>query len=103
MKSHLFRSKLFTYPGKGGWTFAPVPKKHAPAAKLAWGRTPVIACLVRVESKVNRNPDKAMERIEWRTSVWTEKSGRVLLPLPKKIRKHYSDGDTVLLELTYLL
>lgn len=88
MKSHLFRSTLFTYPGKGGWTFAVVPKKHAPATKLAWGRTPVIAVL---------------DGQEWRTSVWTEKSGRVLLPLPKKIRKHYTDGDTVLLELTYLL
>jgi hypothetical protein len=88
MKSHLFKSKLFTIPGKGGWTFAPVPKKHAPKAKLAWGRTPVIA---------------VMNGKEWRTSVWTEKSGRVLLPIPRTHRGKLGDGDTVLIEITYLL
>ncbi len=105
MSSAVFRTKLFKYPGKGGWTFATVPKKHAPSAKLAWGRTPVIASLslVRVQKKSDGNPDKAIERREWRTSVWTEKSGRMLLPIPAKILGPLGDGDTVLLELTYLL
>ena len=88
MSSVVFRTKLFKYPGKGGWTFATVPKKHAPSAKMAWGRTPVIASL---------------NGTEWRTSVWTEKSGRVLLPIPAKVRGPLEDGDTVVLELTYLL
>lgn len=32
MKSHggELTSELFTYPGKGGWTFAPVPENFAP-------------------------------------------------------------------------
>lgn len=88
MSTHLFRSKLWKYPGKGGWTFATVPKKHAPTAKLAWGRTPVIA---------------TVEGHEWRTSVWTGKDGRVLLPIPAKVRGPLHDGDTLLIELTYLL
>jgi hypothetical protein len=25
-----FRSTLIRYPGKGGWTFAPIPKKWMP-------------------------------------------------------------------------
>ncbi len=103
MSSEVFRSKLFKYPGKGGWTFATVPKKHAPSSKLAWGRTPVIASLVRVQKKNPKNPDKAVDQIEWRTSVWTEKSGRVLLPIPAKVRGPLGDGDTVLLELTFLI
>ena len=38
-----FRATLFTIPGKGGWTFAPVPAEHAPQVVGPWGRTPVIA------------------------------------------------------------
>ncbi|MFZ4619493.1 MAG: DUF1905 domain-containing protein, partial [Bacteroidota bacterium] len=72
----------------GGWTFATVPKKYAPSSKLAWGRTPVIAL---------------MNGKEWCTSVWTEKSGRVLLPIPAKLRGPLGDGDTVVLELTYII
>jgi hypothetical protein len=38
-----FESMLFRYPGKGGWTFAPIPKKLAPPVTRPWGRTPVHA------------------------------------------------------------
>ena len=38
-----FSSKLFKYPGKGGWTFATVPKRHAPPVMHGWGRSSVIA------------------------------------------------------------
>ncbi len=81
-----FEAVLFKYPGKGGWTFAPVPSEFAPPYKMAWGRTPVRAT---VDGK------------EWDTSVWTEKSGRILLPVPKKIRGGKGDGDTVQVELQY--
>jgi hypothetical protein len=30
-----FPSELFTYPGKGGWTFAMVPDRYAPPATEA--------------------------------------------------------------------
>jgi hypothetical protein len=36
-----------------------------------------------------------VEGKSWKTSVWTEKAGRVLLPVPKKIRGNKGDGDTV--------
>ena len=87
MKTKEFKAKLFRYPGKGGWTFAEIHKKYAPEFKLAWGRTPVIAV---VDSK------------QWKTSVWTDKSGKVLLPVPKKIRGLKEDGDVVIISLEFI-
>ncbi|MDH4070858.1 MAG: DUF1905 domain-containing protein [Ignavibacteria bacterium] len=81
-----FRARLFRYPGKGGWTFAPVPKRYAPVGKLAWGRTPALA---------------AVDGKQWSTSVWTDRSGSTLLPVPKKIRGEKEDGDLVDVRLHY--
>ena len=81
-----FTSTLFRVPGKGGWTFATVPDRHAPSARHAWGRTAVIAT-------VNGH--------RWRTSVWREKSGRTLLPVPKKVRGELGDGDRVKVRLEF--
>ena len=86
MKTSAFKSTLFLYPGKGGWTFAPVPKKYFPPFKLEWGRTPVTAT---VDGK------------SWATSVWTDRSGQTLLPVPKKIRGSKRDGDVVNVVLDY--
>ena len=66
-----FKSKLFRVPGKGGWVFAPIPGRHAPATTHAWGRTPVRA---------------TVDGLSWNTSVWRGKDGRTLLAIPKKIR-----------------
>jgi len=85
-KGNSFGSKLFRYPGKGGWTFAQVPKRFAPTTKLAWGRTPVVA---------------TVDGRRWTTSVWTERSGRVLLPVPKHIRGGKEDGDKIEVSLEY--
>jgi hypothetical protein len=41
--SKLLETTLFRYPGKGGWTFAPVPKRVAPKVTRPWGRTPIVA------------------------------------------------------------
>jgi hypothetical protein len=81
-----FRSKLFRYPGKGGWHFAPVPEKYAPPVTHSWGRTPV---------------DATVDGHRWKTSVWREKSGRTLLAVPKVARGAKGDGDTVRVELTF--
>jgi hypothetical protein len=81
-----FDAELFRVPGKGGWTFAPVPEESAPQRSEAWGRTPVLA---EVDGR------------EWTTSVWRERSGRTLLPVPKDIRGIKGDGDTVRVRLTY--
>ncbi|MEM8861079.1 MAG: DUF1905 domain-containing protein [Chloroflexota bacterium] len=76
-----FTSTLFKYPGKGGWTFAPVPAEYAPEKTYGWGRTPVTA---------------TVDGQTWDTSVWKDtKSGKTLLAVPKKIRNGKGDGDTV--------
>ena len=83
-----FSSTLFRIPGKGGWTFAPVPEEHAPPVRHAWGRTPVVA---------------TVDGHRWSTSVWREKSGRTLLAVPKAVRGEKGDGDTVRVRLEFNL
>ena len=76
-----FSAVLFRYPGKGGWTFAPVPKKLAPKPTRPWGRTPVEA---------------TVDGHTWMTSVWRDtKSDRSLLAVPKAKRPGKGHGDTV--------
>ena len=81
-----FTTTLFRIPGKGGWTFAPVPERHAPSVTHGWGRTPVIA---------------TVDDYQWKTSVWREKSGRTLLPVPKAARQGKGDGDRVKVRLEF--
>lgn len=79
-----FRTTLMKVPGKGGWTFAPVPAHEAPPVSGAWGMTPVIAT-------VNGQ--------RWSTSVWRDRTEGVLLPVPARIRGALGDGDEVLVEI----
>jgi hypothetical protein len=81
-----FSSTLFTYPGKGGWTFAIVPEELGPSTVAAWGRAPVTA---------------TVNGATWKTSVWRERSGRTLLPVPKKIRGSRGHGAEVEVVLRY--
>lgn len=81
-----FRATLFRYPGKGGWTFAPVPDRYAPPVTHGWGRTPVTA---------------TVEGITWDTSVWRGKDGRTLLAIPKHVRGAKGDGDAVRVALRF--
>jgi hypothetical protein len=37
----------------------------------------------------------------WKTSVWRERSGRVLLPVPKAVRGTKRDGDRVRVALEF--
>ncbi len=83
-----FTGTLFRVPGKGGWTFVIVPERHAPAVTHGWGRTPVAA---------------TVDGHQWRTSVWREKSGRTLLPVPKAVRGGKGDGDRVRVRLEFSL
>jgi hypothetical protein len=75
-----FTTTLVRYPGKGGWTFAPVPPKYAPEPTHGWGRTPVSA---------------AVDGHVWETSVWRDKTGQTLLPVPAKVRPGKGHGDRV--------
>ncbi len=79
-----WKTKLFTIPGPGGWTFAPVPDRYAPPPTERWGRTPVRA---------------TVDGRSWETSVWRDKKLGTLLPVPKAIRASKGDGDTVTVEL----
>ena len=81
-----FSARLFRYPGKGGWTFVTVPEKFAPQVTHRWGRTPVSA---------------SVDGFEWKTSVWREKSGRTLLPVPAKARGKKGHDDRVSVQLTF--
>ena len=79
-----FTATLVRYPGLGGWTFAPVPERFAPPVTHGWGRTPVRA---------------VVDGQAWETSVWRDRSGKTLLPVPKRIRGGKEHGDTVTVEL----
>lgn len=79
-----FTSTLFRFPGPGGWTFAPVPDRHAPPVTHGWGRTPVLA---------------SVDGTSWETSVWKDKTHGTLLPVPKRVLKGKSHGDTVQVEI----
>ena len=81
MRPVRFTAVLFRYPGKGGWTFAPVPKSLAPKPTRPWGRTPV---------------DATVDGVKWRTSLWRDtKSDRSLLAVPKSKRPSKGHGDEV--------
>jgi Domain of unknown function (DUF1905) len=79
-----FQATLVRYPGKGGWTFAPVPPEHAPKVTRGWGRTPVVA---------------TVDGVSWKTSVWRDKRGNTLLPVPKERRAGKRHGDMVTVSL----
>lgn len=80
----VFRATLFRYPGKGGWTFAPIPPEHAPPATRAWGRTPVTA---------------TVDGRTWDTSVWQDRTHGCLLAVPARVRGAKGDGDLVEVQL----
>ena len=80
MVTKRFIATLWRYPGKGAWTFAVIPPRHAPPVTRGWGRTPVTA---------------TVDGTTWQTSVWRGKEGRCLLAVPKHIRGDKTDGDTV--------
>ena len=81
-----FSARLFRYPGKGGWTFLPVPERFAPPVTHSWGRTPVRA---------------TVDGHEWKTSVWRGKDGRTLLAVPKPARGLKGHGDRVKVRLAF--
>ncbi|MBM4362540.1 MAG: DUF1905 domain-containing protein [Deltaproteobacteria bacterium] len=80
-----FRTTLWKYPGKGGWTFALVPLRHAPPVTHPWGRTPVHA---RVDGR------------EYETSVWRDETHGCLLPVPRRVRGDLAAGAEVEVELS---
>jgi hypothetical protein len=82
-----FVTTMIRYPGKGGWTFAVIPKECAPPVTRPWGRTPVHATL---------------NGIRWSTSVWRDRNtGGALLPVPKRIREALQAAEKVTVELTF--
>src|SRR5688572_32068379 len=82
-----FVSRLFRYPGKGGWTFAPIPQGLAPPVTRPWGRTPVRA---------------VVDGVSWNTSLWRDKkTNGALLAVPARVRGRKASGDAVTVEFTF--
>jgi hypothetical protein len=82
-----FVTTLWRYPGKGGWTFALIPRRYAPPATRPWGRTPVRA---------------VVDGVAWNTSVWRDsKRDGSLLAVPKRARGGKGDRDKVTVEFTF--
>jgi Domain of unknown function (DUF1905) len=80
-----FEATLLRLPTTGSWVFAPVPEEYAPPIPvLAFGRVPVVA---------------TVDGRTWATSVWRDKQGEWLLPVPLKIRRGKDHGDTVTVDL----
>ena len=79
-----FYAILFRYPGKGGWTFAPIPPEQAPPPSRPWGRVPVRA---------------TVDGHTWDTSIWHDRVRGPLLAVPANVRGSKGDGDSVLVEI----
>ena len=75
-----FTATLIRFPGKGGWTFAPIPEDLAPPVTAGWGRTPVVA---------------TVDGRSWETSVWRDDKNGSFLPVPARIRRGKEAGDVV--------
>jgi hypothetical protein len=43
----------------------------------------------------------SVDDVAWRTSVWRDRTGRTLLPVPKKVRGDSTDGAVVQVTLRY--
>jgi hypothetical protein len=92
------RSKLWLYPGLGGWHFITLPAKHARVIKISprgvrrgWGS-------LRVKATIGRTT--------WNTSIFPErKSNSYVLPVKADVRKkeNIEDGDSVLLTLEVMV
>ena len=82
-----FTTRLRRYPGKGGWTFAPIPARLAPPVTRPWGRTPVRA---------------VVDGVAWNTSIWRDsKTKGALLAVPARVRGRKGSGDAVTVEFTF--
>lgn len=75
-----FTATLFKVPGKGGWTFAPIPDEHIPEHAGAFGMTPVQA---------------SVDGRRWPTTIWRDKTHGALLPVPERVRGGKGHGDAV--------
>ncbi len=89
-----FRSRLWLYPGPGGWHFITLPASRAKEIKTSlsgvrrgWGSLPVKA---------------TVGKTTWKTSIFPDKkSASYLLPVKADIRKreNIEAGNTVTLSL----
>lgn len=84
------KSRVFVYPGMGGWRFLGIPLKEGKEIKekygkhaKGWGSLPVSVTIGKTVWKTSIFPDK--------------KSGTYLLPLKAQVRKveDIIDDDTV--------
>jgi hypothetical protein len=92
------RSKLWLYPGLGGWHFVTLPRNRAKEIKMhvggirrGWGSLPVTVTIGRTT---------------WKTSIFPDsKSGSYVLPVKADVREkeNLEAGDTVALKLEVMI
>ncbi len=88
------RSRLWLYPGPGGWHFITLPKKQASEIRRSYGGVRHGWGSIRVTAIIGRTT--------WKTSLFPDsKSNSYVLPVKVDVRKReqVGEGDTVLLKL----
>ncbi len=88
-----FRSRLWLYPGPGGWHFITLPTRGvgrirslAKTGRPGWGAVPVNATI---------------GKSAWKTSIFPDrKSNSYLLPVKAEVRKREGIGDGDMISLT---
>lgn len=87
------RSRIWLYPGPGGWHFITLPKRQAGRIRSALSCRPAGFGSVPVRATIGRTT--------WKTSVFPEKtSGSWVLPVKAEVRKRESLGEGDRVELT---
>ena len=91
--SYSLQTKLWLYPGNGGWHFVTISSDHVVTirqrynpVKRGWGSIPV---------------EVTIGKSRWKTSIFPSKDGTYVLPVKLSVRKQekITDGDTVILSL----
>jgi hypothetical protein len=98
MRTPLYKlsSKVFVYPGMGGWRFLGIPLKEGKEIKekfgkhaRGWGSLPVVVTIGATT---------------WETSIFPDKkSGTYLLPLKAQVRKKEEIDDDSKVQFTLKL
>ena len=92
------RSKLWLYPGPGGWHFITLPERHAATIRSSLHSRPQGFGSVRVRATIGKT--------SWKTSIFPDgKSGSYVLPVKAEVRRKESleDGDLAGLTLDVML
>lgn len=79
-ETYTLKSKVYVYPGMGGWRFLGIPKEQGQKIKEKYG--------ARAKGWGSLPVSVTIKKTTWNTSIFPDKkSGSYLLPLKAQIRK----------------